>query len=206
MQHPKYFFLSTNTSEPREWWNILNTFTPIWTSLLWREPQAVNVTMHIRSWYTSPISSCNTVAPMELEKKKKENEKKWVQSSSDAQKVSATYKHWHSSSGQVGGYFRQFSMHHPSLTVAFPRAIHTWDLTTRSLFLASDSVLINDFWSSPVFLTLWLGGDTGVRPEGPKPPVLVRILISAQFTNVSWLPQPTDSVPLLQVPQVLRAK
>jgi len=32
--------------------------------------------MHIRSWYTSPISSCNTVAPMELEKKKKENEKK----------------------------------------------------------------------------------------------------------------------------------
>ena len=44
------------------------------------------------------------------------------------QTVLITYKHWHFSSGQVGGYFRQFSMHQPSLTVELSLATHTWDL------------------------------------------------------------------------------
>ena len=54
----------------------------------------------------------------------------------------------------------------------------------------------------PVLMALRLTGATGMRPEGPKPPVLVIIETSAQLTKVSWFPQPTAPVPLEHIPHV----
>ena len=49
-------------------------------------------------------------------------------------------------------------------------------------------------------------GTGGTTPNGPKPAVLVMIWTSAQLTNVSWMPQPTASVPSAHIPHVLPVK